>query len=89
MVEKYRIVFTKRAFSDIELLRAAKLLPKAKTIIDKMAEDPFFDPTAKKLVGDMAGAYSRRINIKHRIVFMVYEPERTVKIIRMWTHYEK
>ena len=85
----YSIVYTKRAKSDIVKLKESGLDKKAKSIIDLLRENPYVSPpTYEKLKGDLSGAYSRRINIKHRIVYQVDEKEKTVKIIIMWTHYE-
>ena len=85
----WRIVFTKQAKKDAKKLSATKLRPKAEAIIALLRDDPFQKPPPfEKLVGDLSGAYSRRINIQHRIVYQVLEAERTVKVIRMWTHYE-
>lgn len=85
----YSIVYTKRAANDITKLKAAKLDGKAKALIDLLRESPYQSPPAwEKLQGDLLGAYSRRINIKHRLVYQVFEAEKVVKIISMWTHYE-
>ena len=85
----YTIVYTKKAAADIPKLKAAGLDPKAKALIDILRNDPFQTPPPfEKLVGDLAGAYYRRINIKHRLVYQIYETEQTVKIISMWSHYE-
>jgi len=85
----WRIVFTKKAQKDAKKLSAANLKAKAEAIIQILREDPYqVPPPYEKLVGDLAGAYSRRINIQHRIVYQVLDDENTIKIIRMWTHYE-
>ncbi len=85
----YSIVYTKRAANDVPKLKAAKLDGKAKVLIELLRENPYQSPpTWKKLQGDLLGAYSRRINIKHRLVYQVFEAEKVVKIISMWTHYE-
>lgn len=85
----YTIVYTKKAAADIPNLKAAKLDKKAKALIDVIRENPYQTPPPyEKLVGDLQGAYSRRINIKHRLVYEVLEEERTVKIISLWTHYD-
>jgi len=85
----YSIVYTKRAAMDIAKLKSAKLDKKAKALIDLIREAPFRNPPPyEKLVGDLHGAYSRRINIKHRLVYEVIEDIKTVKIISLWTHYE-
>ena len=85
----WRLVFTKRAQKDAKKVAAAGLRDKAQALLDILAEDPFQSPPPfEKLVGDLAGAYSRRINIQHRLVYQVLKDDRTVKILRMWTHYE-
>ena len=85
----WRVVFTKQAAKDAHKLTAAGLRDKAEQLIDQLRTDPFQTPPQfEKLVGDLAGAYSRRINIQHRLVYQVLEEERIVKVIRMWTHYE-
>lgn len=85
----YSIFFTKKAVQDIEFLKAAKLNDKAKDLIDILRENPYQSPPPyEKLRGDLHGAYSRRINIKHRIVYEVIDGDKTIKIISMWTHYE-
>ncbi|MBI5971554.1 MAG: Txe/YoeB family addiction module toxin [Deltaproteobacteria bacterium] len=86
---KWRIVFTKQAQKDAVKLVAARLKPKAESLLKVLEENPFQNPPPyEKLVGDLSGAYSRRINIQHRLVYQIYEKERIVKVIRMWTHYE-
>ena len=86
----YRIVVTKQALKDFPNLASAGLDKKAKALIDLLKENPFQNPPSyEKLVGDMDGLYSRRINIKHRLVYQVYEEEKTVKIVSAWSHYEK
>ncbi len=83
----WRLVFTKQAQKDAKKLAASNLKQKAKSILDMLQSDPFQNPPPyEKLVGDLAGAYSRRINIQHRLVYEVIEDERTVKMLRMWTH---
>ena len=83
------IVYTKKAVNDIPKLKAAKLDNKAKALINLLRENPYQTPPPyEKLQGDLSGAYSRRINIKHRLVYEVLEEEATVKIISLWTHYE-
>ena len=85
----YSIVYTKKAVADIADLKAAKLDAKAKALIDILREDPYRTPPPwEKLQGDLQGAFSRRINLKHRLVYQVYEKEHVVKIISMWSHYE-
>ncbi len=74
---------------DAKKLAASGLKPKAQEILDMLAADPFqIPPNFEKLVGDLSGAYSRRINIQHRIVYEVFQEEKIVRILRMWTHYE-
>lgn len=86
----YRIVYTKTATKDIPKLKSAHLADKAKSLIDIIKENPFQNPPPyEKLVGDLSGAYSRRINVQHRLVYEVYESEKTIKIISLWTHYER
>lgn len=85
----YKIVYTKDAIKDIPSLKAAHLDAKAKELISLIREDPFAAPPRyEKLVGDLSGLYSRRINLKHRLVYQVFEDEKTVKIVSMWTHYD-
>ena len=89
MVGPWRLVFTKQAQKDAKKLSSANLRNKAKELLEILKEDPFRNPPRfEKLVGDLAGAYSRRINIQHRLVYQVLEEERVVKVLRMWTHYE-
>lgn len=85
----YSIVYTKRAKNDIPNLKAEKLDKKAKALIELIRENPYqAPPSYEKLQGDLQGAYSRRINVKHRLVYEVFEEEQIVKIISLWTHYE-
>ena len=85
----WRVVYTKQARKDAKKLSASNLRAKAEELIDILQEDPFQSPPPfEKLLGDLSGAYSRRINIQHRLVYQVLENERVVKVIRMWTHYE-
>ena len=85
----WRIVFTKKAQKDAKKLSASNLKATAEAIIQILREDPYqVPPPYEKLLGDLAGAYSRRINIQHRIVYQVLDDENTIKVIRMWTHYE-
>ncbi len=89
MVKEWAIVFYKQAQKDAKILSSSGLKDKAQKILNIIKINPFQNPPPyEKLIGDLTGAYSRRINIQHRIVYQVYERERTVKIIRMWTHYE-
>ena len=85
----YSIRYTKDAIKDIERLKEAKLDKRVKHLIEIIKNNPFENyPPYEKLVGDLSGLYSRRINIHHRIVYMVFEEKKIVRIIRMWTHYE-
>ncbi len=85
----WRVVFTKQAQKDAKKISASGLRAKAETIIQILRDNPYqVPPPYEKLVGDLAGAYSRRINIQHRLVYQVIDDEKTIKIIRMWTHYE-
>lgn len=85
----WTLVFTKQAQKDAKKLSSSGLKGKAAKLLDTIKESPFQKPPPyEKLVGDLAGAYSRRINIQHRIVYQVLESENTIKILRMWTHYE-
>jgi Txe/YoeB family toxin of toxin-antitoxin system len=85
----WKLVYTKHAQKDAKKLSASGLKQKAQQLLDILAENPFQKPPPyEKLVGDLAGAYSRRINIKHRLVYEVLEDLRSVKVLRMWTHYE-
>ena len=86
---RWRVVFAKQAQKDARNLASAGLKKKAQLLLDVLAEDPFRTPQPfEKLVGDLSGTYSRRINIQHRLVYQVLAEERTVKVLRMWTHYE-
>ena len=86
----YKIVYTKAAIKDIPKLKATWLDTKAKALIELIKVNPFQTPPSyEKLVGDLKGLYSRRINIQHRLVYQVYEEEKTIKIISLWTHYER
>ncbi len=86
---KWEVVFAKHAVKDAKKLAAAGLKGKAQELLDMLQNDPFQNPPAyEKLVGDLDGAYSRRINIQHRLVYEVFKQERMVRVLRMWTHYE-
>ena len=88
-MKRWRVVFTRQARRDARKLTRSGLKQKARLLLDLLAVDPFRNPPPfEKLVGDLAGAFSRRINVQHRLVYQVLEHERTVKVIRMWTHYE-
>lgn len=85
----YKIVYIKQAVKDIPKLKSIDLADKAKSLIDILKVNPFQNPPPyEKLVGDLQGAYSRRINIKHRLVYQIYDEEKIVKIISLWSHYE-
>ncbi len=85
----WRILFTQQAQKDAKKVSASNLKPKAEKIIEILHQNPFQTPPPyEKLVGDLAGAYSRRLNIQHRIIYQIIADEKTVKLIRMWTHYE-
>ena len=85
----WRLLFTKQARKDAKKLTAAGLKPQALALLTVLADDPFRSPPPfEKLVGDLNGAYSRRINIQHRLVYQILAEERVVKVLRMWTHYE-
>lgn len=86
---KWQVVFARHALKDAKKLSAAGLKGKAQELLAVLASDPFRNPPPyEKLVGDLAGAYSRRINIQHRMVYEVFRKERIVRVLRMWTHYE-
>jgi len=86
---KWRIVFTSKAQKDARKIREIGLKSKAEELLDLLSANPFQNPpTFEKLVGDLSGAYSRRLTIHHRLVYQVLEDIRVVKILRMWTHYE-
>jgi toxin YoeB len=85
----WTVVFTRQAVKDAKRLAASGYKAKAQVLLDILAEDPYGTPPAfEKLVGDLAGAYSRRINVHHRLVYEILKSERTVKVLRMWTHYD-
>lgn len=84
-----RLVFTKQAQKDAKKVAAAGLRPRVEALLELLEEDPFRSPPPyEKLVGDLAGAYSRRITIQHRLVYQVLPDEGVAKVLRMWTHYE-
>jgi len=88
-VNRWRVVFTRQAQKDAKKLAGSGLKSKAQSLLDLLAEDPFQTPPQfEKLVGDLACAYSRRINIQHRLVYQIMKDDRIVKVLRMWTHYE-
>ena len=85
----WELYFTKRAQKDAKKIAAAGLKNNTEQLLEILRENPFQNPPPyEKLVGDLAGAYSRRINIQHRLVYQIYEKEKAVKVLRMWTHYE-
>jgi len=85
----WKLVYTRQARKDASKLASSGLKPKAQELLALLAEDPYRKPPPyEKLVGDLAGAISRRINIQHRLVYQVLEEERVVKILRLWSHYE-
>lgn len=89
MVTAYRVLFTRQAQKDARRIAEAGLQTKVERILEILARDPYESPPRyEKLVGNLSGAYSRRITIQHRLVYQVFESERAVKVIRMWTHYE-
>lgn len=86
---KWQVVYAKHALKDAKKLSAAGLKDKAQELLEVLAHDPLQNPPPfEKLVGDLDGAYSRRINIQHRLVYEVFKKERVVRVLRMWTHYE-
>ena len=88
-MNRWRIVFTKQAQKDAKKLAASGLRPKAEKLLLLLALNPYQTPPPyEKLLGDLAGAYSRRINIQHRLVYQAEESQQVVKVLRMWTHYE-
>jgi toxin YoeB len=85
----WKLIFTKDAQQDSKKLTSSGLRPKAELLLAILTENPYQNPPPyEKLIGDLAGAYSRRINIQHRLVYQIFDRERIVKIIRLWTHYE-
>jgi Txe/YoeB family toxin of toxin-antitoxin system len=86
---KWKIVYTKHAQKDAKKLASSNLKPKVQSIIKLLEDNPFVSPPPfERLLGDLSGAISRRINIQHRLVYQVLEKEKVVKILRMWTHYK-
>ena len=86
---RWAVVYAKHAIKDARKLAASGLKARAQELLAVLANDPFQNPPPfEKLVGDLAGAYSRRINIQHRLVYQVFAKEKTVRVLRMWTHYE-
>ena len=85
----WQIVYAKQALKDAKKLASSGLKQKAEELLRLIAADPYRNPpTFEKLVGDLDGAYSRRLNIQHRLVYEIFVEEKTVRILRMWTHYE-
>lgn len=85
----WRLIYTRQAQKDARKLAATGLEDKAQTLLDILEANPFQRPPPyEKLVGDLAGAYSRRINVQRRLVYQVLEKERVIKVLRLWTHYE-
>lgn len=85
----WSVVYSRQALKDAKKLKAAGLKARAEELLEVLGSDPFQNPPPfEKLVGDLAGAYSRRINIHNRLVYEVFRKERTVRVLRMWTHYE-
>jgi len=88
-VSTYKLVYTKQAKKDAKKAASSGLKSNIEVLLEIIKENPFEEyPPYEKLVGNLEGAYSRRINIKHRLVYQVYEKENVVKVIRMWTHYD-
>ncbi len=89
MVKNYKLVYTKQAQKDAKKISSSGLKPKVLALFTLLETDPFQSyPPYEKLIGDLQGAYSRRINIQHRLVYQVLKDKKIVKILRMWTHYE-
>jgi toxin YoeB len=89
LVGRWRLIFTRLAQKDAKKLSSANLRSKVEELLEILRDDPLRNPPRyEKLVGDLAGAYSRRINIQHRLVYQILEEEQVVRILRMWTHYE-
>ena len=86
---KYTLVYTKQAMKDAKKLRGSSLETKTRKLLKMLANDPFQNPPSfEKLIGEMNGTFSRRINVQHRIVYQVSKKKKIVKILRLWTHYE-
>ena len=86
---RWQIVYARQALKDAKKISASGLKPKAEELLTSLARAPFQNPPPfEKLVGDLAGAYSRRINIQHRLVYEVFAKEKMVRVLRMWTHYD-
>jgi Txe/YoeB family toxin of toxin-antitoxin system len=88
-VSGWRVVFTRQAQKDAKRISSAGLRTKVEYLLELLRDDPYRSPPPfEKLVGDLTGAYSRRINVQHRLVYEILAEARTVKVIRMWTHYD-
>jgi toxin YoeB len=88
-VVSWKLVYAKQALKDAKKLAASGLKPKAQELLTVLESNPFQNPPAfEKLVGDLQGLYSRRINIQHRLVYEIFEQEHIVRVLRMWSHYE-
>lgn len=88
-MSNYKLVYTKQAKKDARKAASSGLKPKVEDLLEIIKENPFEEyPPYEKLVGNLEGTYSRRINIQHRFVYQVYEQEKIIKVIRMWTHYD-
>ena len=84
----FRLVYASQARKDAKKVQGSQLSPKVKSLLELIESDPFAEPPPfEALIGDLKGAYSRRINIQHRLVYQVLEPEKVVKVLRLWTHY--
>jgi len=89
MVTNYKLVYTNQASKDAKIAKQAGFKEKIEKLLNILEKDPFQNPPPyEKLIGDLTGAYSRRINIQHRLIYQVYVEEKIVKVIRIWTHYE-
>jgi len=85
----WKVVYTKQAAKDAKKIAQSGLKSKAQELLDVLAKNPLQNPPSyEKLVGDLSGFYSRRINIQHRLIYEIYAKEKTVKVLRLWTHYE-
>lgn len=85
----YKVLFSKQAQKDAHKIKKSNLMEKCKVLLELIAQDPFAtNPSYEKLVGDLNGYYSRRINIQHRLVYEVNEKEKIIKVLRMWIHYD-
>lgn len=89
MVTHWRVVFTRQAQKDAKKISAAGLRPKVEYLLDILSTDPFQSPPRfEELVGDLEGAFSRRINIHHRLIYQIHKQEKVLKVLPMWTHYQ-